>query len=64
MSNVIDTPTRVSNTSRTLIDPIATCITNTIQCLHACTFETDKQISDHYGTCIYFKIGALLLLAR
>ena len=55
MSNVIDTPTRVSNTSRTLIDPIA--ITNNIQCLHASTVETDKEISDHYGTCIYFKIN-------
>ena len=54
MSNVINSPTRVSNTSRTSIDPIA--ITNNIQCLHASTVETDKEISDHYGTCIYFKI--------
>ena len=46
MSNVIYTPTRASNTSRTLIDTIA--ITKNIQCLHASTFETDKQISDHY----------------
>ena len=53
MSNVICDPTRVSQTSSTLIDPIA--ITSNIHCLHAGTFNTDKRYSDHYGTFIYFK---------
>ncbi len=53
MSNVIIDATRVSPTSRTLIDPIA--ITNNIQSLHSGIFQTDSDLSDHYGTYMYSK---------
>jgi len=54
LSNVINEPTRVTDCSSTLIDPIA--ITNTLQHLHSGIFETDKSISDHFGTYIYIDI--------
>ena len=48
MINKIDEPTRVTNHSRTLLDPIA--ITNGITVYDAGVFQTDNAISDHYGT--------------
>ena len=57
LSNVINEPTRVTEFTSTLIDPIA--ITNTLQHLHSGIFETDKSISDHFGhfgTYIYINI--------
>ena len=53
MENVINVPTRVSPHSRTLLDPIA--LTKNIHNLHSGIYETDKNISDHYGTYTYIK---------
>ena len=53
MKNVISEPTRISPYSRTLLDPIA--LTNNIQNLHSGIFETDKGISDHFGTFSFIK---------
>ena len=54
MKNVINEPTRISPYSRTLLDPIA--LTKNIQNLHSGIFETDRNISDHFGTFTFIKI--------
>ncbi|XP_060571977.1 uncharacterized protein LOC132730138, partial [Ruditapes philippinarum] len=46
MTNVIQVPTRVTPTTSTLIDPIAT--TNNIHVLDSGIFETPNEISDHF----------------
>jgi hypothetical protein len=53
MENTITEPTRISLHSRTLLDPIG--ITRNISYLHSGIFETDKHISDHFGTFIFLK---------
>ena len=53
MENVITEPTRISPYSRTLLDSIG--ITRNISYLHSGIFETDKHISDHFGTFIFLK---------
>jgi hypothetical protein len=53
MNNIINSPTRVNHNSQTLPDPIA--LTNKIQIFDSGVFETDNEISDHYGTFAYFK---------
>ena len=53
MENTITEPTRISSHSRTLLDPIG--ITRNISYLHSGIFETDKHISDHFGTFIFLK---------
>ena len=51
MENIITEPTRISLYSRTLLDPIG--ITRNIAYLHSGIHETDKHISDHFGTFIF-----------
>ncbi|XP_045206717.2 uncharacterized protein LOC123558945 [Mercenaria mercenaria] len=58
MKNIIDEPTRVTSQSSTLIDPIA--ITKDIHYFDAGTFETDTDISDHFGTYVHIKIDLQL----
>ena len=53
MNNVIQSPTRVTQFTSTSIDPIA--VTTNIQVLHSGTFDTPREISDHFGTFIFFK---------
>ena len=52
--NIINEPTRVSNNSRTLLDPVA--FTNRITVHNSSIVETDNDISDHYGTYVYIKV--------
>ena len=54
MINKIDEPTRVTNHSRTLLDPIA--ITNRITVYDSGIFQTDDAVSDHYGTYAHIKV--------
>ncbi len=54
MVNVITEPTRVTDLSQTLIDPIA--ISTGIKPLNSGVVNTDKLVSDHYGTYIYISI--------
>lgn len=51
-TNVITLPTRVTENTATLIDPIA--ISNTVDFLHSGIYQTPKDISDHFGTYAYF----------
>ena len=53
MSNLITDATRVTQTTRTLIDPIA--ISENITSLNAGIFETLNHISDHYATYVFIK---------
>ena len=53
MENIITEPTRISPNSRTLLDPIG--ITRNILYHHSGIYETDKHISDHFGTFIFLK---------
>lgn len=48
LHNVINEPTRVSNHSSTLLDPIA--ISNNIVAFNSGIFPTSNDISDHFGT--------------
>ena len=54
MINIIDEPTRVTNLTQTLLDPIA--ITNGITVFDSGIFQTDNAISDHYGTYAHIKV--------
>ena len=53
MTNLIVEATRVTDTTRTLLDPIA--VSNSITCLNAGIHDTPRDISDHFGTYAYFK---------
>ena len=46
--NVIEVPTRITNTSQTLLDPIV--IQSTMQVLHCGVTEISNEISDHFAT--------------
>lgn len=48
--NVIEVPTRITNTSQTLLDPIV--IQSTMRVLHCGVIETPNEISDHFATYI------------
>ncbi len=54
MTNLILEPTRVTDFSQTLIDPIA--ISSNITSVNSGIFKTDKLISDHYGTNVFIKV--------
>ena len=53
LQNIINNPTRVTDRSSTLLDPIA--ISNNVKILNSGIYLTPKQISDHYGTYIYIQ---------
>ena len=53
VENIIKEPTRISSHSRTLLDPIG--ITRNMSYLHSGIFETEKHISDHFGTFVFLK---------
>ncbi len=55
MINIINEPTRVTNSSSTLIDPIA--VTSNILVYDSGLFLTDNAISDHFGTYTYIKVN-------
>lgn len=50
LTNRISEPTRITNTTRTLIDPILT--TNSIEVIKASTLNYDTYVSDHRATFI------------
>ncbi len=51
MENIINEPTRVTDTSQTLIDPIA--ITDNITTYDSGIIQIPPDISDHHGTYVY-----------
>lgn len=53
LHNVINTPTRVTNTSSTLLDPIA--VSEHISVLNSGVSETISHISDHFSTYAFIK---------
>lgn len=48
--NVIEVPTRITNTSQTLLDPIV--IQSTMRVLHCGVIDIPNEISDHFATYI------------
>ncbi len=54
MNNIITEPTRITDSSETLLDPIA--VSDTINIYDSGIFVTDKVISDHFGTYAYIQI--------
>ena len=50
LTNRISQPTRITNTTRTLIDPILT--TNSIEVIEASTLNVDTCVNDHRATFI------------
>lgn len=48
MTNIINEPTRITDKTRTLLDPIA--ITNIIEVHDSGIFVTPDTVSDHFGT--------------
>ncbi len=53
MKNIINEPTRVTEHSQTLIDPIA--ITGDISIYDSGIIQTPPEVSDHRGTYVYFR---------
>ena len=54
MINTINEPTRVTTHSSTLLDPVA--VSNVVTVHNSGIFETDNDISDHYGTYAHIKV--------
>jgi len=54
MSNVINDATRVTHTTRTLLDPIA--VTNQLNIYNAGVYNTPPHISDHFATYLYMNM--------
>ncbi len=57
MSNLIEEPTRVTELSHTLLDPIA--ISSNVNSLNVGILKTDRTISDHYATTIFISIDII-----
>ncbi len=53
MKNVINEPTRLTDYSRTLLDPIA--VTENLVVYDHGTIHTPSTVSDHYGTYVYVR---------
>jgi len=51
LRNIITNPTRVTSNSSTLID--ITVLSSSVHCFDAGIFETDRNITDHYGTYVH-----------
>jgi len=58
LRNIIKDPTRVTSNSSTLID--ITVLSSSVHCFDAGIFETDRTISDHYGTYVHIKTDFML----
>ena len=61
LSNVITEPTRITNTSATLIDPII--ISDSIKSLNEGTMNVPPEISDHKSTFMFFPFAVILTAA-
>ena len=53
LKNVINSPTRVTATTSTLIDPIA--ISNSLEFYNSGVMDIPNDISDHKSTFVYLK---------
>jgi hypothetical protein len=58
LRNIITNPTRVTSNSSTLID--ITVLSSSVHCFDAGIFETDRNITDHYGTYVHVKTDFML----
>jgi len=54
MSNVINDATKITHTTRTLLDPIA--VTNQLNIYNAGVYNTPPYISDHFATYLYMNM--------
>ena len=57
--NIINAPTRVTNTSQTLLDPIV--LSETIKVLDFGIVSVPADISDHSATYVFFHLVIIIL---